>query len=83
MAFNDDSIPAEQFKFIELAPEVFHSVRKMNNIDEKFVKQVFSFDNLQNLIVDVSEGRGGSFFIKPKQGGIILKQITKAEYGHF
>jgi hypothetical protein len=38
----------------------------MNNIDEKFVKQVFSFENLQNLAVEVGEGRGGSFFIKPK-----------------
>ena len=31
-------------------------------------------------MVDVTEGKGGSFFVKPKQGGLILKSINKAEY---
>lgn len=68
------------YKFIELAPEIFHSIRKMNNVDEKLVKQIFSHDNINNLEVIVTEAKGGTFIIKPKQGGIIIRSINKAEY---
>lgn len=30
------------FDFVELAPEIFHSIRKIYNVDEKLVRQIFS-----------------------------------------
>ncbi|CDW74551.1 phosphatidylinositol-4-phosphate 5-kinase [Stylonychia lemnae] len=72
----------EDFKydFIELAPEVFHVIRKINNIDETLIKKIFSLDNIHNLKVDVSQTKGGMFYIFPLDGGIILKSISKASY---
>ncbi len=68
------------FDFIELAPEVFQTIRKIQNIDDKLIKKIFSFDNIQKLNVDVSSTKGGSFYIKPEQGGLIVTSITRASY---
>lgn len=37
-------------------------------------------ENLENLSVSVSPTKGGSFYIKPEQGGIIIQSINKASY---
>lgn len=52
----------------------------MNNVDEKLVKSLFSQENKAKLDIDVDESKGGYFIIKPKQGGIVLKSINKAEF---
>lgn len=68
------------YDFVELAPEVFHTIRKINNIDEDLLKKIFNPDNIDNLKVDVSSTKGGIFYIFPSQGGIVLKSISKASY---
>lgn len=37
-------------------------------------------ENLDNLSVSVSSTKGGSFYIKPEQGGFIIQSINKASY---
>jgi hypothetical protein len=65
---------------VELAPEIFHCIRQIQNIDEKLIKVLFSQENLQNLAVEVAVTKGGSFYVKPAQGGIFIKSMTKAGY---
>lgn len=57
--------PAIIFDFVELAPEVFASIRKIMNVDEKLVKKLFSKENFRNLEVHVSHRNGGSFYVNP------------------
>ncbi|CDW83708.1 phosphatidylinositol-4-phosphate 5-kinase [Stylonychia lemnae] len=68
------------YDFVELAPEIFHIIRQIQNIDERLIKQIFSIQNLENLVVDASLTKGGSFYVKPLQGGLIIKSINKAGY---
>lgn len=63
-----------------MAPEIFQIIRKMNNISEKLIRTLISYDNLASLKIDISEGKGDTFFVTPEQGGIILKSINKAEH---
>ena len=49
-------------------------------MDDKLIKRIFSFENLDNLHVAVTHSKGGSFVIKPDQGGLILKSINKSRY---
>ena len=49
-------------------------------MSETLVKRAFSMENLENLSVSVSPTKGGSFYIKPEQGGIIIQSINKASY---
>jgi hypothetical protein len=37
-------------------------------------------ENLANITVSVSQTKGGSFLIKPEQGGIIIQSVNKASY---
>lgn len=60
------------FDFIELAPEVFYMIRRIQNVPESLVKRAFSPENLENITVSVSQTKGGSFYVKPEQGGIII-----------
>lgn len=60
------------FEFTELAPEIFHMIRRIQNVSEALVKRAFSMENLANISVSVSSTKGGSFYIKPEQGGIII-----------
>lgn len=53
------------YDFVELAPEIFHTIRKINNIDEDLLKKVFNMDNYENLRVDVSSAKGGIFYVFP------------------
>lgn len=68
------------YEFVELAPEVFSMIRKIQNVSELLVSQAFSPDNLANISVSVSQNKGGSFFIKPEQGGLIIQSINKGSY---
>eukprot|EP00347_Sterkiella_histriomuscorum_P012367 403368858 len=68
------------YDFVELAPEIFSIIRKINNIDEETLKLIFSMENIDNLKVDVSSTKGGVFYIFPEQGGLVLKSISKASY---
>ena len=53
------------FEFVELAPEVFQTIRKINNVDDKLIKKIFSHENMPNLHTHVSNTKGGGFFINP------------------
>ncbi|CAI2376364.1 unnamed protein product [Moneuplotes crassus] len=71
----------DEYDFIELAPAIFRNIRKIHNVDDYMVKKVFCVQNLKDLDIKISTGKGGSFFIKPIQGGrMLLKSITKGEY---
>lgn len=65
---------------MELAPEVFHVIRKIQNVDEHLIKMIFSMQNLENLTVEVSLTKGGTFYVKPQQGGLLIKSISKTSY---
>ena len=56
----------EHFDFIELAPDVFKAIRRINNIEEKLVRDLFSEENEKNLESYVSPAKRGSFVIKCK-----------------
>lgn len=60
------------FEFVQMAPEVFSMIRRIQNVSEALVKKAFSMENYANLEVAVSATKGGSFYIKPEQGGIII-----------
>ena len=68
------------FDFSELAPEVFYMIRRIQNVSETLIKNAFSQENLENIQVSVSPTKGGSFYIKPEQGGLIIQSINKASY---
>ncbi len=68
------------FDFVELAPEVFYMIRKIQNVSETLIKQAFSEENLENISISVSQNKGGNFYIKPEQGGLIIQSINKAQY---
>jgi hypothetical protein len=68
------------FDFAELAPEVFYMIRRIQNVSETLIKNAFSQENLENIQVSVSPNKGGSFYIKPEQGGLIIQSINKASF---
>ena len=68
------------FDFTELAPEVFYMIRRIQNVSETLIKNAFSQENLENIQVSVTPTKGGSFYIKPEQGGLIIQSINKASY---
>lgn len=37
-------------------------------------------ENISNISISVSTTKGGSFYVKPEQGGIIIQSINKAAY---
>jgi len=77
--FNDSS--DNEFEFTELSPKIFKNIRRIHNIDDHMVRSIFSSSNIQNLDITLSQGKGGSFFIKPIVGGrMLMKSITKPEY---
>lgn len=69
-----------KFEFVDMAPEVFCMIRRIQNVSEELVKSAFSQENLQNLYVSVTRTKGGSFFIKPEQGGLIIQSVNKGSY---
>lgn len=75
-----NSVEDFSYDFVELAPEIFSILRRINNIDEDLVKKVFSPENIDNLRVDVSSSKGGLFYVFPEQGGMLLKSVQKASY---
>ena len=74
------SSPDEAYELIELAPQLFLNIRNIQNVNDSHVKKVFSVENIQNLDIKISSGKGGSFFIQPVDGGrLLIKSITKPE----
>jgi hypothetical protein len=49
-----NSVEDYKYDFVELAPEVFHVIRKINNFDESLIKKIFHVDNINSLRVDVT-----------------------------
>lgn len=47
------------YDFVELAPDVFSIIRKINSLHEKTLKLIFSQENLEKLHVRVSSAKGG------------------------
>jgi hypothetical protein len=71
----------DEYEFVELAPKIFSNIRKIQNIDDHVIKSIFSSENMKDLDISISSGKGGSFFIKPVNGGrMLMKSITKPEY---
>ena len=76
-----DASNPEEFEFSELAPDIFKNIRKIHNISDSTIRSIFSYENIRNIDISISSGKGGSFFIKPKKGGrMLIKSITKPEY---
>jgi hypothetical protein len=50
---------------VELAPELFSTIRKMHNIDDKLIKGLFCKENINNIEIYVSARNGGSFYLTP------------------
>jgi hypothetical protein len=55
-------------------------IRRIQNISESLIKNAFSMENLENISVSVSQNKGGNFYIKPEQGGLIIQSINKASF---
>jgi len=66
------------YEFIEHAPRIFADIRKIHQVDDSIVRSVFCKQKLHEIEIAVSSGKGGSFFVKPLEGGLLLKSITKA-----
>lgn len=74
-------LDSNRYELIELAPKIFENIRKIHNIDDYMIKSIFSLSNIKELDISISSGKGGSFFIKPINGGrMLIKSITKPEY---
>lgn len=74
---------SHKYELIELAPILFQNIRKMVKISNGSIKKIFSQSNMRNLEIQVTQGNGGSFFVRPKNGlsKVLIKSITKSEYG--
>lgn len=73
---------SQSYEVIELAPILFHNIRKMSKIRNEDIKNIFSLKNLKKLHISVSQGKGGTFFIRPVLGNgkILIKSISAQEY---
>ena len=74
---------SDKYELIELAPLLFQNIRKISKITNGSIKGVFSQANLTKLEISVSQGKGGSFLIRPAdgKGKVLIKSITIPEYG--
>jgi hypothetical protein len=82
---NDDNTNEYQsraIKFISLGSKVFQNLRSLHNINDDDIMSLFSIKNLNDkkLEVILQSGKGGSFFIIPKNGQFLVKSIKKSEY---
>jgi len=70
------------YELIELSPTLFQNIRRMWKITNGAIRKVFSLRNLRRLQISVTQGKGGSFFIRPASGHgkVLLKSITIPEY---
>lgn len=70
------------YELIELAPLLFQNIRKMSKITNGAIKKVFSMKNIKQLEISITQGKGGSFFIRPAHGlgRVLIKSITIPEY---
>jgi hypothetical protein len=70
------------YELIELAPLLFQNIRKMSKISNGAIKKIFSLKNLEKLEISATQGKGGSFFIRPANGHgkVLIKSITIPEY---
>lgn len=70
------------YEIIELAPLLFQNIRKMSKISNGAIKKIFSLRNLKKLEISATQGKGGSFFIRPAHGHgkVLIKSITIPEY---
>jgi hypothetical protein len=70
------------YELIELAPLLFQNIRKMSKISNGAIKKIFSVKNLEKLEISATQGKGGSFFIRPANGHgkVLIKSITIPEY---
>jgi hypothetical protein len=73
-------IEGVQYELFEMAPEVFSIIRKIQNVSEELISKAFSPLNIDNISIGVSQNKGGCFFIKPEQGGLIIQSIHKKSY---
>jgi len=69
-------------EFIITAPSVFRMIRKYFGIDDNLIGITFSTDKLKNgeLHIKLGSGKGGSFFIYPKNARYLLKAIGGSDF---
>lgn len=80
-AAGDQTCFEDEYEFIELSPKMFRNIRRIHNIDDRMVRSIFSLININEIDISISAGKGGSFFIKPVEGGrILIKSVTIPEY---
>jgi len=82
---NDDStneFQSRTIKFISLGHKVFQNLRSLHNVNDNDIMSLFSIKNLneKKLEVVLQSGKGGSFFIIPKNGHFLVKSINRSEY---
>lgn len=71
----------EIYELIELAPNLFKNIWKLNKIDDKMIKDIFNMMHIDQIDIKISTGKGGAFFIEPLDGGrLMIKSITKPEF---
>ena len=53
-------------------------IRKMNNISDNALSDVFKISHLKNDMIKIKlgSGKGGSFFVIPKNSSYLIKSIT-------
>lgn len=69
-------------KFVSLAPKIFQNLRSLHSVDENEIITLFSVGNLAQKMLNVKlqSGKGGAFFVLPKDGKYLIKSINEEEY---
>ena len=71
----------ENYEVIELAPNLFKNIRKLNKVDDSMIWKIFCMAHIEHVDIKISTGKGGAFFIEPTDGGwLMIKSITKPEF---
>jgi hypothetical protein len=65
----------------EFAPEVYRNVRRLFDIEDMSISDLFGPQAFPDLDIKISCGKGGAFFLKNKKDpSILIKSITPGEY---
>lgn len=73
---------SNQMYFLEeYAPRIYQNIRKILDIEDFKIADLFGKEAQPHLDIKISAGKGGAFFVKNKQDpSILIKSITPGEY---
>ena len=75
-----DGSDSEYF-FEEYASKVYQNVRRIYDVDDGKIAEMFGPGAKEHLDVKISTGKGGAFFVKNKKDpSILIKSVTPGEY---